>query len=120
MWILSMTKKVGQGSLVLGLSLTAMLSSGKYANWDPSVSVKLGAYGRVSRETGQFESMGSISEGEFAQRHAPLLATLGKPATYPPDDFQLIQSGAVAKKRIGPEVDISLCASPFNPPRTTS
>jgi len=85
-------------------------SIGKYGNWDPTVAIKLGDYGYIDRTTGAFNTQGNIFDlqGDFAQRHAAVLATIGNPVDHPADDFTVIISTGV--KNCRPAVNANLSA----------
>jgi len=68
-------------------------ASSKWANWDPPHQIKVGDYGTIDRETGDFQKEGNIYEDSD-----PIIANLAvqyKPLTGAPDDKLIISSSGV-------------------------
>ena len=79
---------------------------GRYQNWNPSVSYKLGDCGSIDRASGGFSVQGNIFEGDFATAHADRIAALATvPEDTAPIDYQLVTSDSV--REITPGGDIT-------------
>jgi hypothetical protein len=71
--------------------------TGKYANWNPAVTYRLGDYGYIDKDSGEFNVQGNIFSGEIAERHSDILSSLQDPIEHSPDDFRVITSAGVGE-----------------------
>jgi len=71
-------------------------TSSKWANWDPPNPIKVGDYGTIDRETGQFQKDGNVYEDEttahLADNHKPLMGA--------PEDILIISSAGVTHREL--------------------
>jgi hypothetical protein len=81
-------------------------SIGKYGNWDPTISIKLGDFGTLNEDSGAFDVQGTIFEGDFANRNADLLRALGSPTVLPPEDYRVVRSIAITERITTTDVNL--------------
>lgn len=89
-------------------------ATSKWANWDPPIAIKVGAFGKLDRVTGELEVHGNVYEAEFQETLDKIDPTLRlKLQQHPPvagpveDDFIISSSGAQKRAfSVAPGIDI--------------
>ncbi|KAF8203544.1 hypothetical protein K438DRAFT_1580723 [Mycena galopus ATCC 62051] len=79
-------------------------ASSKWANWDPPHPIKVGDYGTINAETGEFEKDGNIYE----DASTAVLAASHPPETAVPDEKMIIVSDTAqnCEFSLGPHVNV--------------
>jgi len=79
-------------------------TSSKWANWNPPNQIKVGDYGLVNRETGEFEKDGNIYDdeatAELMAHHPPQLGT--------PENIMIASSRGVKHRELALEADLGV------------
>ncbi|KIJ05280.1 hypothetical protein PAXINDRAFT_21444 [Paxillus involutus ATCC 200175] len=70
-------------------------TSSKWANWDPPIPVKVGAYGTLSRETGELDVEGNIYDRDF-QEELDKIGVRFKIADHQPVDGEIEKDSFIA------------------------
>lgn len=91
-------------------------ASSKWANWDPPIEIKVGAYGKIDNESGDLEVEGNIYDSAFqaALNKQGLKINLSEPSCQPQKggiDDDIIMSSSGVKQRdfsMKPEVSLPL------------
>ncbi|KAL5536603.1 hypothetical protein ACEPAF_426 [Sanghuangporus sanghuang] len=76
----------------------------KWPNWDPSIPIEAGDYGRVDRKSGQFEREGNI----YRDPDVAHIASQFPPSTGPRVDTHRIHSMDVRRVTVAPDVHANL------------
>ncbi|KDQ61837.1 hypothetical protein JAAARDRAFT_55158 [Jaapia argillacea MUCL 33604] len=82
-------------------------ASSKWANWDPPQRVKIGDYGDVNKDTGEFEPAGNIYDPDFEDRFRPIIAKYPPEKTSVEDRWEIVSKSVKrGELSLGPKVEV--------------